>query len=125
MFRRLISASFVVVGSCLPPGALAQEAGDPFYVAMSNNVDVVPRSSLVVVIGRPSSMGTAVLCAPGTPEAHAAVIVDAGEGRPQQADILIFRQAGDGPIPMGTRIRIDGGPSPCNADLRLYTGTVE
>lgn len=110
----------ILVG--LPSNVPAQEKGDDFSLAIPNNVTIVLGQSLVIVTGKSSGISP-VNCAPGTPQPHSAVIVDPGSGRAaQHSDILIFA---DHPISSGTRLRITGGGTTCNADLKLYSGTVE
>lgn len=90
-------------------------------IAIPMNVDVVVGSSQVHVIGRPTSISP-VNCAPGTPYPQSAVVLDPGGSHASQVTGVLFFN--DHEIANGTRYQITGGPDPCNADFRLYTGTL-
>ena len=115
----------VVLGSCIltlhVPGVRADAPAD-INVAIPTNVTVTVGQTMVVFIGRPSSTSP-VNCAPGTPHPQAVVAIDPQGGHASQITGVLAHH--DHEIPNGTRYRINGGPSPCHADLRLYVGTLE
>jgi len=90
-------------------------------IAIPTNVAINVGSHTVVFIGRPTSTSP-VACAPGTPNPQTVVVVEPGGGSASQiTGVLAFH---DHEIPLGSRYQITAGPTPCNADFRLYTGTL-
>jgi hypothetical protein len=116
----LICAAVVVGLSSVVP---AQQEGEIVQVAVPINTSIVTNESLAILIGKPVESST-LGCAPGFEHPHSAVIIDPGGGRPaQRSDIVVFRYQSE-PAKNGTRILLEGDGAPCNADYKLYTGTV-
>lgn len=91
-------------------------------IAIPANVTINVNSHVVVFIGRPTSTSP-VACAPLTPNPQTVVAVEPGGGSAAQiTGVLAFH---DHEIPNGARYRITGGPTACNTDFKLYTGTLE
>jgi hypothetical protein len=91
-------------------------------IAIPANVVLIQDQHVVIFIGKPVSIST-VNCAPGFPFPQTVVAVDPGGGRPSEiTGVLAFH---DHEIPNGARYRIRSDGGPCNADLRLYSATLE
>jgi hypothetical protein len=90
-------------------------------IAIPSNVTVIPGQTLVVFIGKPTSTSP-VTCSPGTPQPQTVVTLDPSGGTAAQiTGVLAFH---DHEIPNGNRYQITSDGAPCNADLKLYTGTL-
>lgn len=120
--RRLSWIILLTALVSVPLSVPAQQEGEALWVALPNNVYVVVGQSIALITGRPSTV-SAENCAPGTPWPASAVLVDEShENAAQNTGLLVFR---DTEPRIATRIRIVGGPTVCNGELRLYTGVVE
>lgn len=117
--------AMVAVSAVLPSTAAAQQV--EFHIAIPQDVVVnvdLSDGSVVIITGgvvEPSP----VLCAPGTPLPHNAVLVDPAGGRgSQRTDVLVFVNGAlpDDRLRNGTRFMITNGRT-CNSDFRLYIGS--
>ncbi len=113
----LIAAGLLLVG----PEARA-DTPTTIQLAIPTNVTITVGSHTVVFIGRPTSTSP-VNCAPGTPNPQTVVAVEPGGGSAAQiTGVLAFH---DHEISLGSRYQITAGPTGCNTDFKLYTGTLD
>ncbi len=113
----LIAAGLLLVG----PEARA-DTPTTIQLAIPTNVTITVGSHTVVFIGRPTSTSP-VACASGTPNPQTVVAVEPGGGSAAQiTGVLAFH---DHEISLGSRYQITAGPTPCNTDFKLYTGTLD
>jgi len=108
----------------------ARRIGADLFTFNRDDFDLIRRylatitvgSHTVVFIGRPTSTSP-VACAPGTPNPQTVVAVEPGGGSAAQiTGVLAFH---DHEVSLGSRYEITGGPTTCNTDFKLYTGTLD
>ena len=104
--------------------AVVAQADTPttIQIAIPTNVTISVGSHQVTFIGLQTSISP-VACAPGTPNPQTVEVVEPGGGSAAQiTGVLAFH---DHEISVGSRYNITSGPSPCNAELKLYTATLD
>jgi hypothetical protein len=114
-------SAFALIGFATYWSTAQADTATTIQVAIPNNVSIVKDNHQILFIGKPTSVST-VNCAPGSPQPQTIVALDPGGADAAQiTGVLAFH---DHEIPLGSRYKITSDGTACNADLKLYTATL-